>query len=121
MRWHLGKPGMFFFGFHQLVGLLFVVDPRTTAAVFTALLQTGVIHCPTRVSGLLRQPLLVLGQLDPKTSTGQHHSPALLIFHMTSDHQARRPAHRRDGIQVRPRSATATDAFATPHSTSATN
>src|SRR5215203_1923692 len=91
MRRHLGKPGMFFFGFHQLVRLLLVVHPRPTAAVFTTLLQTGVPHRATHISSLLRQPLLRLGQLGPKTSTRQHHSSALLVFHITYDGQHTTP------------------------------
>src|SRR5271168_4219627 len=72
MRRRFGEPGVFFFSFHQFVGLLVVVHPPTTAPVLTALLQTGVPHRPAHLSALLRQPRLRIGQLNPKPSTGLH-------------------------------------------------
>jgi hypothetical protein len=72
MRRCFGKPGMLDLGFHQLVILLAVVHPRPTTPVLAALLQPGVPHHPTSVSGLLRHPHLDLGQLDPKASTRLH-------------------------------------------------
>jgi hypothetical protein len=74
MRRRFGKPDVFFLGFNQFVGLLFVVHPRAPAAVFTPLLKTGVPHRPTNVSGLLRQPRLGFGKFGAEPSTGLHAS-----------------------------------------------
>jgi hypothetical protein len=72
MRPCFGKPGMLDFGFHQFVGLLAVVHPRAPAPIVTTLPQTGVPHRPTHISGQLRHPHLIVGQLDPEPSTGLH-------------------------------------------------
>src|SRR3981189_3069298 len=72
MRRPLGQPRVLHLGFNQFVGLLFAINPGAPATVLTALLQTGVPHRPTRVSSLLCQPRLSIGQLDPKASTGLH-------------------------------------------------
>jgi hypothetical protein len=76
MRRCFGQPGVLDFGLHQFVGLLVVVHPRAPAPAFTALLQTGVPHRPTHISGQLRQPHLIVGQLDPEPSTGLHNPQA---------------------------------------------
>jgi len=62
MRRRSCKPGVLFLGFNQFVGLLSIIDPRAPAPVLTALFQTGIPHRPARISGLLRQLRLGVGQ-----------------------------------------------------------
>lgn len=65
------QPRVVSLGLSELVGLRPVIHPRTTATEFTTLLQSGVPHRPAHRADLLGKFNLFVGELDPKTSTGQ--------------------------------------------------
>ena len=69
----------------QLASLLPVVDPRPALAVRAALFQADVPHCPAYAGDPLSVLDLLVGELNLKPPTRQHHSTVLLRLDLERD------------------------------------
>src|SRR5690606_32880156 len=72
VRRGLGQPRKVFLGLSYLPRLLRVTDERSTAAVFAPLLQADVPHKPAGITDPLGEFLLLGGECERVSASGQH-------------------------------------------------
>src|SRR5690606_21623257 len=74
-----GQPRKVLLGLSQLPRLLRVTDERAAAAVFAPLLQADVPHKPAGIADILSEFLLLGGECERVSASGQHLTALLLL------------------------------------------